>query len=112
MSSSKRASSNKGKKQPIFINVCENEEQLPFNKSDSILVIEQKNTLQPQLQTSKSYKLLQPPSATAINNHDISLQSLNTSRVNNYDWSEEVSSEGKPIWTIYTEALTPQHQIV
>ncbi|CAD8128098.1 unnamed protein product [Paramecium sonneborni] len=101
MSSSKRQNSGRSKT-PVIVEVVEADKQIQQQQYDQVY-----DDLQFIV---KSAIYLQPPSTTNIRNSPSQINayyipSLNTSQVNNYDWSEgdEISNEGTPLWCMYDE---------
>ncbi|CAD8114736.1 unnamed protein product [Paramecium primaurelia] len=102
MNSSKRQNSGRTKT-PMMVNVLEPDKQIQQQQ--------QYEQVYDEVQyIAKSAKFLQPPSTPNVRNsssiiNPYYIPSLNTSQVNNYDWSEgeEISNEGTPLWCMYDE---------
>ncbi|CAD8202774.1 unnamed protein product [Paramecium pentaurelia] len=101
MNSSKKQNSGRTKK-PVIVNVLEPDKQIQQQQYEQVYDEVQ--------YIVKSAKFLQPPSTPNVGNsssiiNPYYIPSLNTSQVNNYDWSEsqEISNEGTPLWCMYVE---------
>ncbi|CAK67907.1 unnamed protein product (macronuclear) [Paramecium tetraurelia] len=101
MNSSKRQNSGRAKT-PVMVNVIEPDKQIQQQQYEQVYDEVQ--------YIAKSAKFLQPPSTPNVRNsssimNPYYIPSLNTSQVNNYDWSEgeEISNEGTPLWCMYVE---------
>ncbi|CAD8194081.1 unnamed protein product [Paramecium octaurelia] len=101
MNSTKRQNSGRAKT-PVMVNVIEPDNQIQQQQYEQVYDEVQ--------YIAKSAKFLQPPSTPNGRNsssivNPYYIPSLNTSQVNNYDWSEgdEISNEGTPLWCMYVE---------